>query len=124
MRHLLGGVAIAALLAAGLSAHAQTSGTDRQKPAPSASSGAQSGATTPSDTTGQTGKAKTGKHAGKSKHAMTRRGGTSPEDNMAEELNRRELENVMRSAGQAPSSGTSQGSSTPSTAPATAPPKQ
>jgi hypothetical protein len=140
MRHLLGGVAIAALIAAGLPAMAQTSSTDRPVSAPKATNQntpmtpgnegqnasptdqrhpstsnqltntPQSGATMPSETGTQTGESKAGKHAGKHRGtqamASERRGGSSAQDNMAEELNRKELERVEQ--GTQPGSGTTQ----------------
>jgi hypothetical protein len=143
MRHLLlGGVAIAALVAAGLSAAAQTSTTDRTSGAQTGatatgqagtSSGAssRSGATTPSDTSAQTGTSTSkSKHSAKAKRtkgeqAMAQhRGGRSPEDTMAEELNRQELQKLQQSAGQLPSSGTSTQGPTQTPAPGTTTPKQ
>jgi len=102
MRHLLGGIALAALLAAGLPAAAQTSST-RQPTTPPATS-AQSGTSqsqVAADETGTSTKAK-GKHAAKH-HTMAQRGGSS-EDNIAEELNRQELEKLQQGT---PTSGTS-----------------
>jgi hypothetical protein len=84
MRHLLGGVAIAALLAAGLPAAAQNAGTDQQ----------QAPATTHHKATG--------KHMTKhpSQQAKAKKGAKgSSKDNMAEELNRQELERVSQGAG-------------------------
>jgi hypothetical protein len=128
MRHLLGGVAIAALIAAGLPAMAQTSSTDRPTSAPSATNTPQSGATMPSDT-GDQPKAK--KHTGKNRgaQAMTQRRGGSPQDNIAEELNRQELQRVEQGGGAQPRSGTTQGTMPQNAAPAnrapsTAAPKQ
>lgn len=97
MRHLLAGVALAALLAAGLPAAAQTSSTP---PA-----GSQTKAAVPH-------------HAAKKKHVVTHKRTakrhTSTWDNAAEKLNREELERVQKNAAQnragtspAPASGTS-----------------
>jgi len=90
MRHLLGGVAIAALLAAGLPAAAQNAGTDQQQ-AP----------------------ATTHHHAAKhkamhsSQHAQAKKGTrASSSDNMAEELNRQELDRLSQANSQMPASGT------------------
>jgi hypothetical protein len=138
MRYLLGGVAIAALIAAGLPASAQTSSTDRPTSAPRATNQntpmtpgnegqnasptdqrhpstsnqltntPQSGATMPSDTGSQT---KAGKHAGKNRGSQAmaeRRSANSAQDNMAEELNRQELQRVEQGGAQ-PGSGTTQG---------------
>lgn len=93
MRHLLGGVAIAALLAAGLPAAGQNAGTDQQQ-AP-----------------GTMQHKSTAKHKAKQpgQHAQTKakKGAkASSQDNMAEELNRQELERVSQGAGQMPASGT------------------
>jgi hypothetical protein len=122
MKHLLSGVALAALLTAGLPVLAQTTSTDKPSPAapsttgakssmPTGTDSAQSGATSPSDSTG-----KSGKHARRSGAAAKH--GQSPSDNMAEELNRQELQR-MQSGGQtttgsgqsqAPGAGQTQGS--------------
>ena len=91
MRHLLGGVAIAALLAAGLPAAAQNAGTDEQ----------QAPATTHHKSTG--------KHMTKhpSQQARAKKGAKgSSGDNMAEELNRQELERLSQGTSQMPASGT------------------
>ncbi len=162
MKHLLSGVALAALLTAGLPALAQTSGSDKQPPAaqsgtsatgaspsmPADTDSAQSGATTGATSNAPTGPAKkakapaaadaqsgssatgaktsvpagtdsaqsgatmpsdssatSGKHAPKSggaaKHSQ------SASDNMADELNRQELQRVQ-SGGQTTGSGQSQ----------------
>lgn len=112
MKHLLSGVALAALLTTALPAMAQTSSSGT-------SANPQSGATTPSDSMG-----KSSGSGGKSaaKHRST------PSDNMAEELNRQELQRVQ-SGGQAasgnsqapsaaaPASGQSQAPITPGAAP-------
>ena len=121
MKHLLGGVAIAALITVGAPVWAQNSnvGQSKQAPqaetqsgtsstgtstsAPAATDNAQSGATTPSDSTG-----KAGKHAGTSRSLKAQRGGTSPEDNMAEELNRQELQRVTRGSSETTGSGQTQ----------------
>lgn len=87
MRHLLGGVALAALLAAGLPAAAQTNGATQPN--------AQTGAST--DDTGTMAK---GKHA---KHQATARQRASSDDNIAEQLNRQELQRITQNA--APASG-------------------
>lgn len=91
MRHLLGGVAIAALLAAGLPAAAQNTGTDQQ--------------TAPSE---QHHPAMSGKHATKrAHHAQSASKKGASQDNMAEELNRQELQRIAQGGGgQAPGSGT------------------
>ncbi len=122
MKHLLSGVALAALLTAGLPALAQTSGSDKQPPAaqsgtsttgaktsvPAGTDSAQSGATTPSDSTGKSGK-QARKSGAAAKHSQ------SASDNMAEELNRQELRRVQSGAqttgsgqSQAPGAGQSQ----------------
>ena len=121
MRYLLGGVAIAALIAAGMPAMAQTSSTQRPSSAPSATNQntPQSGATMPSDTGEQP---KAGKHAGKH-HGMQstaqRRGGSS-QDNIAEELNRQELQRIE----QGTASGSTQGTMPQNTMPRGAAPRQ
>ncbi|HEX7966588.1 MAG TPA: hypothetical protein VF502_00100 [Stellaceae bacterium] len=120
MKHLLGGVAIAALITAGAPAWAQNSNVSQSKQAPqaetqsgtsstgtstsmpAATDNAPSGATTPSDSTG-----KAGKHAGTARSLKAQRG-TSPEDNMAEELNRQELQRVTQGSGQTTGSGQTQ----------------
>lgn len=134
MRHLFGGVAIAALLAAGLPAAAQTNSTDQQNApsaAPSQSAPMSQGdmqhmkgmwkSGTSSDTSAsesaKPGVKKTAKTPGhhraakakthEARQAMVhKRGGRAPEDNMAEELNRQELQKVGQ-GGQTPGSGTS-----------------
>src|SRR5713101_3229743 len=160
MKHLLSGVALAALLTAGLPALAQTSGSDKQPPAaqsgtsttgagtsmPAGTDNAQSGATTgatsnaptapakkaPAAADAQSGTAATGaktsvpagtdsaqsgatmpsdssatsgKHARKSGAAAKHE--PSASDNMADELNRQELQRVQ-SGGQTTGSGQSQ----------------
>jgi hypothetical protein len=114
MKHLLSGVALAALLTAGLPALAQTSSSDKQPPSaqsgtsttgaktsvPAGTDSAQSGATTPSDSTGKSGKPPR-KSGAAAKHTQ------SASDNMAEELNRQELQRVQ-SGGQTTGSGQSQ----------------
>jgi hypothetical protein len=95
MKHLLGGVALAALLTAGLPAMAQTdSSSGKQPPAasPSAGTAPQSGTTTAGNME------RVGSGA---KHKA------SPTDNMAEQLNKKELQRVENGGGQ-PMSGTSQ----------------
>lgn len=107
MRHLLGGVALAALLAAGLPAAAQTNdaappAASGQNSGMSGNQGATSGATTPESG------AKHKKHAAKHKamkNAAARH--TSPADNMAEQLNREELEKVQQNSSRMPASGSS-----------------
>jgi hypothetical protein len=128
MRHLFGGVAIAALLAAGLPAAAQTSSTDQQNApaaAPSQSApmpkgdmqhmkGMSNSGTSEAAKPGVKKSAKMPGHhrAAKAKTHEARqalahkRGGRAPEDNMAEELNRQELQRVSQGA-QTPGSGTS-----------------
>jgi hypothetical protein len=102
MRHLLGGVALAALLAAGLPAAAQNSSKTQPTTPPAASDqGGMSQSPAASDETGASTKAK-GKHAGRH-HTMASNRGAS-EDNIAEELNRQELQKLQQGA---PSSGTS-----------------
>lgn len=120
MKHLLGGVAIAALVATGVPAWAQssttqskhaaqtetqagTSATGSGTSAPSATYNDQSGATTSSESTG-----KTGKHTGAARSLKTQRGGASREDNMAEELNREELQRVTQGGGETTGSGQTQ----------------
>ena len=90
MRHLLGGVAIAALLAAGLPAAAQNAGTDQQQ-APAMT---------------HHGMAKH-KAMHSSQHARAKKGtSASSNDNMAEELNRQELDRLSQANSQMPASGT------------------
>jgi Flp pilus assembly protein TadB len=90
MRHLLGGVAIAALLAAGLPAAAQNAGTDQQQ--------------APATTHHSMHKAK---HSSQHAQAKAKKGArASSNDNMAEELNRQELERVSQGTSQMPASGT------------------
>ena len=115
MRRLLGGAAFAALLAAGLPAAAQTAGgappaaSDQTAPAtphkPAMSSRQRSGTSTPAATSGET-TAKGKKHAARHKTMAKRH--TSPADNMAEQLNREELEKVQRNSAPMPGSGTSE----------------
>src|SRR5579883_1714586 len=102
MKRLLTGVAVAALMAAGLPALAQSDNSDQmKKPAQSTSrSGASAQNTkqaTPSDAAAQSGastpSSSAKKHARKHQSANAR-GGRSPEDNMAEELNRQELQRL------------------------------
>ncbi|HEX9489597.1 MAG TPA: hypothetical protein VF930_04875 [Stellaceae bacterium] len=114
MKHLLSGVALAALLTVGLPALAQTSSSDKPPPAapsdtsttgaktsmPAGNDSTQSGATSPSDSTD-----KSGKHARKRGAAAKHE--RSASDNMAEELNRQELQRVQ-SGGQTTGSGQSQ----------------
>jgi hypothetical protein len=96
MRQLLSGVAVAALLATGLPAITQA-----------ADDHSSSGATMAPDSTGQAVKAKA-KHKRSEVTAEKRRTG-SPDDYMAEELNRQQLQQL----GQAPTGpGPSTGSST------------
>jgi hypothetical protein len=90
MRHLLGGVAIAALLAAGLPAAAQNADTDQQQ-APTT-----------------THHKNAGKHMTKhsSQQAKAKKGAKgSSGDNMAEELNRQELERLSQGTSNMPASG-------------------
>jgi hypothetical protein len=94
MRHLLGGVAIAALLAAGLPAAAQNAGTDQQQ-AP--------GTMQHKSTTKHKAKHPS-QHAQKTKAKKGAK--ASSKDNMAEELNRQELERVSQGTSQMPASGT------------------
>ena len=100
MKDLLSGVAIAALVATSLPAWAQTNSPDQTRQAPS------SGATrsSPSASGPSTGMSapSAGKATGRAeKHAAAKkRGGRSPEDNMAGELNRQELERVTQGGGQ------------------------
>jgi hypothetical protein len=97
MKHLLSAIAMAALIGA-MPAMAQTSSTEQSKH-PSAmgtssdNSAAQSGTTSPGNA----------RHGGK--EAAARRGGSSPEDNMAEELNRQELERVQGNSAQTTGAG-------------------
>lgn len=91
MKHLLSGIAMAALLAAA-PAFAQTGSTGQTM-----QPGVQSGAST-SDQMGKT-RPSAGQKA-------ARRTSRSPEDNMAEELNRQELQRVTQNNG-APGSGPS-----------------
>ena len=79
MKHLLSAIAMAALIGA-VPAWAQTSSTDQSKqPMPQASSSGNADSST----------------MGKAHHRAAARGGGSAEDNMAEELNRQELERVQ-----------------------------
>jgi len=132
MRHLLSGVALAALLAAGLPAAAQTNGTPQPKTPPASSdqntsvtpnkpraggqagmssSEGQSGTSQPADATGGPATKAKSKHAhaGKDKKMASahRRGGSAPGDNMAEELNRQELAKVQQGSSPPPSAGSS-----------------
>lgn len=104
MRHLLGGVALAALLAAGLPAAAQTNGTQPQTP-PAASN--QSGTSQSAAATDEPATKAKNKHAGKNKSmaAAHKRGGMAAEDNMAEELNRQELAKVEQGSSPGQGSG-------------------
>ena len=98
MKHLLSGVALAALLTAGLPALAQT-GTDSSQQPAAAQSGTtnpQSGVTSSSESMDKSSKsAKSGR-----KHQA------SPSDHMAGQLNKQELQRVEN--GGQPMSGTSQ----------------
>jgi len=117
MKRLLTGVAVAALMAAGLPALAQSDNTDQmKKPAQSTSrsgtsaqntkqaapsdTAAQSGASTPSssDTSSMPSSSSSSSSMKRShKHqSANARGGRSPQDNMAEELNRQELQRLSR----------------------------
>jgi hypothetical protein len=107
MRHLLCGVALAALLAAGLPAAAQTK--DASPPASTGmSSGEQQGGTTGATEPGTKGKKHAGKHKAKTKATKTSAGHQRSPD-MAEQLNREELDRVQQGGGQMPASGTSSG---------------
>jgi hypothetical protein len=170
MRHLVGGIAVAALLAAGLPAAAQMSTTAHQPPllsnppaprAPKAAPGAsgQSGTSTPQAQTGtstaqqpapssaepvpsatnggmegqstnpqhpatraKTGKATPGKHMAKrgahhGTQKMAQNRTNAAQDNMAEQLNRQELQRVEQG-----SSMPGSGSSAPGGSPATSAP--
>jgi hypothetical protein len=124
MRHLLGGAAIAALLAAGLPAAAQTNGAAKSTP-PAATSdqsapgnagmssgdhqNATSGATTDESGTKTKHKKHAAKHKGMKATKTTKtsaRHQPSAADNMAEQLNREELDKVEQN-GRMPTSGTS-----------------
>lgn len=112
MRHLLAGVALAALLAAGLPAAAQTRGAAQPNTPPAAS---QTPPASPGDadtmpSAGQSGasraaepatKAK-GKHAAKSPGEAHRRISSSPDDNIAEDLNRQELARLQQDSTRTP----------------------
>jgi hypothetical protein len=96
MRHLLSGIAVAAFLATGLPVVAQ------------AADDAHSGATVAPDTTGQTGKMKAKHHRQRHDATMEQRRGGSPDDYMAEELNRQQLQQLGQApAGPASSTGSS-----------------
>ena len=98
MKHLLSGVALAALLTAGLPVMAQTS-SDSTKQPPAAQSGTaarQSGSTTSSDAMDKS--SKSAKSGGKHE--------ASASDHMADQLNKQELQRVQN--GDQPTSGTSQ----------------
>jgi hypothetical protein len=87
MRHVLGGLSVIALLAATLPAGAQTN-----TPTPSAQSAQKSDSTAP---------AKPMRHKARHRAASKR----SPDDSIADQLNRQELSQINQ--GQAPASGTS-----------------
>ncbi len=121
MRHLLGGVAFAALLAAGLPAAAQTNGAASANPPPAASDQSAPGAShhtgmssghhqnatsgTSMEETGTKHKKHAAKHGKTMK--MASRHQPSPADNKAEQLNREELERVQQNGARMPSSGSS-----------------
>jgi hypothetical protein len=121
MKHLLSAIAVAALVGA-VPAWAQTSSSDHSKqPMPQASSSGTADSSamgTSSDT------AKSGTSIGKAHHRAAARGGRSHEDNMAEELNRQELDRVNRNDAATSSGSTTQpsgmgGTSAPAAAPNT-----
>lgn len=97
MKHLLSGVAIAALIATSLPAWAQANSPDQTRQAPSSGAARSS----PGPSTGMSAPS-AGKATGRAEKraAAKKRGGRSPEDNMAEELNRQELERVTQGGGQ------------------------
>jgi len=111
MKRLLTGVAVAALMAAGLPALAQSDNSDQmKKPAQSTSrsgasaqntkqatpsdAAAQSGASTPSSSDNASMPSSSAKKHARKHQSANARGGRSPEDNMAEELNRQELQRL------------------------------
>ncbi len=120
MKRLLTGVAVAALMAAGLPALAQSDNTDQmKKPAQSTSrnagnaaqqsapsdTAAQSGASTPSDNSSSSSPSTSKNHARAKHQTAHARGGRTAEDNMAEELNRQELQRLTQGGGQSQNGG-------------------
>ncbi len=111
MKHLLGSVAIAVLIAAGAPAWAQNSNAGPSKQAAQAQtqsgmSSTGSGATTPSDATGNAGQY--GGTATAGMGAKSQHRGMSRKDNMAEELNREELQRARQNSGETTGSGQTQ----------------
>ncbi len=111
MKHLLGSVAIAVLIVAGAPAWAQSSNASQSKQAPQAQtqsgmSSTGSGATTPSDATGNAGQYGGTAAAGTGSKSQHR--GMSRKDNMAEELNREELRRAMQNSRATTGSGETQ----------------
>ena len=101
MKHLLSAIAVAALMAS-VPAWAQTSASDQSKqPMPQASSSGNADSSAMGS----------GTSMGKAHHKAAKRGGGAPEDNMAEELNRQELDRVMQNGGEG--AGSTSGTSTP-----------
>lgn len=116
MKHLLGGAAIAALIAMGAPAMAQTSNDQQSAPAatPQEHATPESGATAPGKTGTQ--------HATRHRTSKTAQAGhkhRASQDNMAEALNQQELQRLQQ-GGAMPQSGTS----APTTMPPSPPPKQ
>jgi hypothetical protein len=96
MRHFLSGIAVAAFLATGLPVIAQ------------AADDAHSGATMAPDTADQTGKMKAKHHRQRHDALMQQRRTGSPDDSMADELNRQQLQQLGQAS---PGAATSTGSS-------------
>lgn len=127
MKHLLSGVAIAAFMATGLPAFAQSGHLDNPKQ-PAANS-PQNDTSTSSDRSSMSSSEKSSMssgmpmnhdkmhknsmHQARDQKAAHRRGGQSPEDNMAEELNRQELQQVTQRDGKTPNGGQSGTSNRP-----------
>jgi hypothetical protein len=106
MRYLLGGAAIAALLAAGLPAAAQNNETSPANP-PSAATDQNQNSATPNEP-GTKHRKHSGKHAAQHRSKnMAGRHHASPGDNIAEQLNREELQRVQQNGGKMPGSGSS-----------------
>jgi hypothetical protein len=95
MKHLLSAIAVAALIGS-VPAWAQTSASDPSKqPMPQASSSGKADSSAMGS----------GTSMGKARHKAAKRGGGAPEDNMAEELNRQELDRVAHNGGEAAGGG-------------------
>jgi hypothetical protein len=117
MRQFLSGAALAALLAAGLPAAAQTGGTAQpntppasaSQPTPAApahrdmsSNPGRTGASQASDAAGEPRTKAKSKHAAKHRSLARRKASSSPNDNVAEALNRQELAKIQQASTRMP----------------------